>query len=153
MAHSRTLYAISAQVLLLFAVLAVQKNQVAAQFDLSVPCNNCLTTQLGSLPGCVGVNMTDVSQRSNPKYQSCLCESSFDFTWTKSCGTNCQATELQNFVNGYPDLLKSGLNLTCIKPTPSPSPTPSSATVEAKTMFGWTITALATLAALLPSTL
>ncbi|KAK3819639.1 MAG: hypothetical protein J3Q66DRAFT_335121 [Benniella sp.] len=153
MASSRTLLAIVLQAL--FLLVVIQNNQVIAQFDLSVPCNTCLVNQLGSLPSCAGVNLTDVAQRSDPKYQNCLCESSFDFTWTKACGTSCQATELQNFVSGYPDLLKSGLNLTCVKPTPSPSPspatTPSSATTEARAMFGWAFIAFVTLAAMLPA--
>ncbi|KAI8361872.1 hypothetical protein B0O80DRAFT_421489 [Mortierella sp. GBAus27b] len=148
MIHSRTFSAIAVQALLLLVMLTVQNSHVTAQFGFSVPCNNCLTTQLGTIPSCAGVNMTDSSQRSTPQYRTCLCDSSFDFSWTKGCTNTCQATEIQSLQNGYPELLKTGLNLTCVKPSPSPTATPSAAT-EAQTIIGWTTMAFVTLAALL----
>ncbi|KAI1314378.1 hypothetical protein EDD11_002243 [Mortierella claussenii] len=109
--------------LLLSSLLTI--SPVAGQFGLSLPCNNCLVTQIKSLPTCASVNVTDPAQQSTPQYKTCLCDSSFDFNWTKPCSANCQTNELSNFQNNYSNLLKTGLNLTCVKPTPSPTPTPT----------------------------
>ncbi|KAI7818306.1 hypothetical protein BC939DRAFT_297659 [Gamsiella multidivaricata] len=157
MAHSflRTLLALATQTCLLLTILTmVPQNQVSAQFGLSVPCNNCLVSQISTLPSCVGVNLTDPAQQSTPQYRTCLCDSSFDFNWTKSCGTSCQTNELQNFESNYPNLLKTGLNLTCVKPTPtaSPTPTPTNSAMrqmcDMKAMLGWTVVVSAVLALL-----
>lgn len=116
---------------LLLAILAISLGclQVStAQFGLSIPCNNCLVTQISTLPGCVGVNLTNITpaQQTSPQYRSCLCDASFDFNWTQPCGSSCQTNEIQNFESNYGSLLKTGLNLTCIKPAPSPTATSSS---------------------------
>ncbi|KAF9355049.1 hypothetical protein BGX26_007044 [Mortierella sp. AD094] len=142
--------------LLLLAALAIVPNNkdylVSAQFGLSVPCNNCLVSKISSLPSCVGVNLTDPAQQLTPQYGTCLCDSSFDFNWTIPCTTSCQTNELQNFETNFPSLLKTGLNLTCVKPTPSPTSTSSSTptksaasamfmSLDSMALLGWTIVA------------
>ncbi|KAF9101342.1 hypothetical protein BGX27_011508 [Mortierella sp. AM989] len=138
---------------LLLAALAIVPSKdhfVYAQFGLSVPCNNCLVSKISSLPTCVDVNLTDTTQQSTPQYKTCLCDSSFDFNWTSPCTTGCQTNELQNFQTNYPNLLKTGLNLNCVKPTPTPSPSatpePSAAlttamTLDSKALLGWALVA------------
>ncbi|KAF8983341.1 hypothetical protein BGZ46_010463 [Entomortierella lignicola] len=144
--------------LLVLVALATVPNTnnllVSAQFGLSVPCNNCIVSQIGALPGCVGVNLTNTTQQSTTAYRTCLCDASFDFNWTAPCTTDCQANEIQNFEANYATLLKTGLNLTCVKPTPSPTPTTSAAPTATKSaassltmsmdsmaIFGWTVVA------------
>ncbi|KAF9402157.1 hypothetical protein BGX21_011032 [Mortierella sp. AD011] len=138
--------------LLLLTALAIVPNNkdylVSAQFGLSVACNDCLVSKISTLPSCTGVNLTDTAEQSTSQYGTCLCDSSFDFNWTTPCITSCQTNEIQNFETNFPNLLKTGLNLTCVKPTPSP--TSSSTTSEASAMFtsvdskallGWTMVA------------
>jgi len=123
---------LSAQALAAFLTLSLvflsnNGNQVSAQFGLSVPCNNCLTTQLATLPRCTGINLTDTTQQSTPQFHTCICSSSFEFNWTLPCsGTSCQLGELSTFTSNFPTILKS-LNITCVKPTPSPTPSPTPA--------------------------
>lgn len=124
MAPSRSVLILALQVLLL-TVLTQMNNKVSAQFGLSVPCNNCLVGQISTLPTCVGVNL---SNQTAPEYKTCLCDASFDFTWTNACATSCQANELTVFKNGFAGNLLTGLNITCVKPTPSPTPTPAATT-------------------------
>ncbi|KAF9436747.1 hypothetical protein BGZ76_003104 [Entomortierella beljakovae] len=138
-------------VLLLLAAIAIVPNDnylAAAQFGLSVPCNNCIIDKLGALPTCTGVNITDPTQLQTEKVKTCLCDASFDFNWTTPCSTSCQTNELQNFQSNFGNLLKTGLNATCVKPTPSASPSPSPSTtdsaaqsltksVDSRAMLGW----------------
>ncbi|GJJ76639.1 hypothetical protein EMPS_08998 [Entomortierella parvispora] len=100
-------------------------NQASAQFGLSVACDNCLTKELGLLPNCAGINLTNTAQQSTPQFHTCICSASFGFNWTTPCsGTSCQLADLSTFTSNFPTLLTS-LNITCIKPTPSPTPTPT----------------------------
>ncbi|KAG0052269.1 hypothetical protein BGZ83_002774 [Gryganskiella cystojenkinii] len=117
-------------------------NHVLAQSGISTICNNCLTTQLGLLPSCAGVNLSDPAQQSTPQYHTCICNASFGFNWTQPCATptTCQAAELTTFES----TLLQTLNVTCIKPTPSPSPTPTkgsgaaaSTVMTGNSMAGW----------------
>ncbi|KAF9151959.1 hypothetical protein BG015_006005 [Linnemannia schmuckeri] len=125
MAFSRSILILALEAVLLLTVLTQMGNQVSAQFGLSVPCNNCLVGQISALPTCVGVNL---GNQTTPEYKACLCDASFDFTWTNACSTSCQANELTVFKSGFASNLLTGLNITCVKPTPSPTPTPAATT-------------------------
>ncbi|KAF8933909.1 hypothetical protein EDD21DRAFT_417856 [Dissophora ornata] len=151
-----TIVSLQALVLLLTALTTVPNAQVSAQFGLSVPCNDCLVKQISTLSSCVGVNLTDSAEKSTTQYGTCLCNASFDFNWTTPCETSCQTNEIQNFESNFPTLLKTGLNLTCVKPTPSPTPTPTSSSAttttammkNAKVLMGWSVLASAVLTVL-----
>ncbi|KAF9960059.1 hypothetical protein BGZ72_008017 [Mortierella alpina] len=143
MTNTRSPLSLTTQALLLLATVSYL-NQVSAQFGLSAACNDCLVGQIGSLPSCVGVNLTGADARSNPRFSTCLCDASFDFGWTAPCGAKCQANELNTFQGNYANLLKTA-NIVCVKPTPSPSPSPTPAPQSAASdlkvagVLGWTV--------------
>ncbi|KAG0286431.1 hypothetical protein BGZ96_009457 [Linnemannia gamsii] len=127
MTLSRFVLILALEVVLFLTVLTHTGNHVSAQFGLTGPCNDCLIRQIAALPTCVGVNL---GNQTTPEYRTCLCDASFDFTWTNTCAAsnNCQPNELTSFKNGFANNLLTGLNITCVKPTPSPTPAPTTTT-------------------------
>ncbi|KAK3815837.1 MAG: hypothetical protein J3R72DRAFT_51945 [Linnemannia gamsii] len=144
MTLSRSVFILALETILLLAVLTQMGSQVSAQFGLSQPCDNCLAKQITTVPTCVGVNLAN---QTAPEYRVCLCDATFDYSWTNGCSTACQANELATFKSSFANTVQTGLNITCVKPTPSPtipaaSPTPTSAAVQSTTqaaMLGWAV--------------
>ncbi|KAF9133659.1 hypothetical protein BGW39_009276 [Mortierella sp. 14UC] len=143
MALSRSLFILALETLLLLVILTQTGNQVSAQFGLSLPCDKCLVRQIATLPTCAGVSLTN---QIAPEYRTCLCDATFDYSWTNGCSTDCQVNELATFKSSFANTLLTGLNITCIKPTPSPTTsaisTPTSAAVQSNTqaaVLGWAV--------------
>ncbi|KAF9391637.1 hypothetical protein CPB97_005932 [Podila verticillata] len=142
MASYRSLFALALlQSLVLFAFLST-----GVSAGVSVPCNNCLVTQLNAQPTCTGINLTNTVQQNTQQFKTCICDASFDFNWTNACSTICQPSELSTFKSDFSVIITT-LNITCVKPTPSPTPTPSAATGFVGTTgttamtIGWTLVA------------
>ncbi|KAF9903547.1 hypothetical protein BX616_001593 [Lobosporangium transversale] len=157
----------------LILVVLSTTDRVSAQFDISIPCNDCLEKQIVTLPSCAGVNLSNLSDYSNPQYRTCLCESTFDYSWLQPCSTSCQPKELTDFQTNFPELIKTTFNLTCVKPTPSssssPSPSPTSSlapnsavghqlrwgwgNLDSKMILGWIIVLISSTALTMVSSL
>ncbi|KAF9906744.1 hypothetical protein EC991_000337 [Linnemannia zychae] len=143
MTLTRSVFILALETLLVLAVLTQMGNQVSAQFGLSQPCDTCLVRQIGTLPTCAGVSLTN---QTAPGYRTCLCDATFDYSWTNACSTDCQVNELATFKSSFANTLQTGLNITCVKPTPSPTTSavssPTSAAVQSNTqaaVLGWAV--------------
>ncbi|KAG0264588.1 hypothetical protein BGZ95_003554 [Linnemannia exigua] len=143
MVLTRSVFILALETVLLLAVLTQMGSQVSAQFGLSQPCDTCLAKQIVAVPTCVGVNLAN---QAAPEYRVCLCDATFDYSWTNGCSTACQANELATFKSSFANTVQTGLNITCVKPTPSPTTpvvsTPTSAAVQSITqaaLLGWAV--------------
>ncbi|KAF9925356.1 hypothetical protein FBU30_004827 [Linnemannia zychae] len=129
MPSHRAVFLLAMEAVLFLAVLTHLGGQVSAQFPISSPCNNCIVTQLSSQPYCAGVDITNATAQGTPEYRNCVCSATNNYTWTDAClNKPCTPIEVTSFQNSFEGLLKTGLNITCIRPTPSPPPTTASTT-------------------------